>query len=391
MSEASRCLDVQTGRPDGNRSLKRGPAKARRLRAARLGTLIALALGATLTAIGPEVLVSVDAMPAHLAGRFREPRGFAQASAGHFLVFDRRAHAVVGVDEAMTSAYTVVDIGAEPGHIIGPTAFGIAADGSFVVADAPRGQGRVQVFSSAGQLLSAFLLPGPARTRLLIDGFAASGVAALHYTGRSVLISQPEYGGLITEYSLTGRLIRSFGEPRTTGHENDTDVHLALNNGLIMPTPDGGCYFVFQAGQPAFRKYDAEGRLQFERRVQGPEIDSVVASLPDRWPRGADEQPMIPPTVRAAVVDAAGQLWISFSIPFTYVFDRDGDKVRVVQFRAAGVVSPSSLTLGTNGRLLVTPGLVMFDPAIVSTVPATTTTLEPIIMRPQTPAAGGQR
>jgi hypothetical protein len=347
-----------------------------------LGALL-LALASALVAIGPEVLVAVDAIPAHLAGRFREPRGFAQAAAGHFLVFDRRAHAVFGIDEPMTSAYTIVEIGAEPGRIIGPTAFGVAADGSFVVADAPRGQGRVQVFSPAGQPQSAFLLPGPARTRLLIDGFAASGVAALHYTGTSVLISQPEYGGLITEYSLRGQLVRSFGQPRATGHEDDADVHLALNNGLILPAADGGYYFVFQAGRPAFRKYDAEGRLRFERQVQGPEIDPVTAAVPDRWPRGADEQPMIPPTVRAAAVDPKGQLWISFSIPYTYVFDGDGDKVRVVQFRGAGVVSPSSLVFGRNGRILVAPGLLMFDPAVVSNVPVNTTTMEPIVLQPQ--------
>jgi hypothetical protein len=342
-------------------------------------------MAATAVAIVPDVLVPVDAIPAHLAGRFREPRGFAQAAAGHFLVFDRRAHAVFGIDEATTSAYTIVEIGAEPGRIIGPTAFGIAPDGSFVVADAPRGQGRVQVFSPAGQLRSAFLLPGAAKSRLLIDGFAASGVAALHYTGASVLISQPEFGGLITEYSLTGQLIRSFGQPRATGHESDADVHLALNNGLILPAPGGGYYFVFQAGLPVFRKYDAQGQLQFERQIQGQEIDRTIASLPDRWPRGADEQPMIPPTVRAAVVDAQGQLWISFSIPFTYVYDKDGDKVRAIQFRAAGVVSPSSLTLGKNGRLLVAPALVMFDPSIVSTVPVNTTAIEPIVLEPQPP------
>jgi hypothetical protein len=39
------------------------------------------------------------------------------------------------------------------------------------------------------------------------------------------------------------------------------------------------------------------------------------------------------------------------------VFDRDGDKVRVVRFRGAGAVSPSTMFFGPGGRLLVTPGL----------------------------------
>ena len=262
---------------------------------ATLCVVIVFALAATIAAIAPEVLVAVDAIPAHLAGRFRESRGFSQAAAGHFLIFDRRAHTVFGIDEAMSAAYPIVEIGAEPGRILGPTAFGAAADGSFVVADAPRGQGRVQVFSPAGQLLQHFLLPGPARTRLMIDGFAGSGVAGLHYTGTSVLICQPEWGGLITEYSLLGQPLRTFGQLRATGHESDPDVHLALNSGLALAAPDGGYFFVFQAGRPVLRKYDAQGRLQFERQVQGREIDAVVASLPDRLAprcrRAADDLP----------------------------------------------------------------------------------------------------
>ena len=343
-------------------------------------------LAATIAAIAPHVLVSVDAIPAHLAGRFRESRGFSQVAGGHFLIFDRRAHTVFGIDEAMSDVYPIVAIGAEPGRLLGPTAFGAAADGSFVVADAPHGQGRVQLFSPVGQLRQVFLLPGKARTGVMIDGFSGSGVAGLHYTGTSVLIPQPEWGGLITEYSLVGQPLRTFGQLRATGHErSDPDVHLALNSGLALAAPDGGYFFIFQAGRPSLRKYDAQGRLQYERQIQGRELDPVVAGLPDRWPRRAGEQPMIAPAVRAAAVDPKGQLWISLSVPYTYVFDADGDKVRVVQLRAGGVLSPSSLVFGKNGRLLTTPGLAIFDPAVASHVPVDTTILEPVTLQPQKP------
>src|SRR5262249_12438659 len=100
-------------------------------------------------------------------------------------------------------------------------------------------------------------------------------------------------------------------------------------------------------------------------RVEGREIDPLVAALPTTWRRartGDGEVPLVSPTIRTAAVDAAGQLWISFATPYTYVYDADGDKVRVVQFRGAGVVSPSSLFFGGSGRLLVTPGLLEFSP-----------------------------
>jgi len=71
--------------------------------------------------------------------------------------------------------------------------------------------------------------------------------------------------------------------------------------------------------------------------------------------------PLVQPTVRTAAVDRRGRLWISFVEPYTYVYDVDGDKIRTLQFRAAGIVSPNSLFFGKNDRLLITPGLFEFS------------------------------
>ena len=49
-------------------------------------------------------------------------------------------------------------------------------------------------------------------------------------------------------------------------------------------------------------------------------------------------------------------------VPVTYVYDGDGEKVRTVQFRGAGVVAPSSLSFTAAGRLLITPGCYQFVP-----------------------------
>ena len=50
-----------------------------------------------------------------------------------------------------------------------------------------------------------------------------------------------------------------------------------------------------------------------------------------------------------------------FVVPYTYVYDRDGGKRWTLQFRAVGLIAPSSLFFGTNGRVLVTPGLFEFQ------------------------------
>ena len=42
--------------------------------------------------------------------------------------------------------------------------------------------------------------------------------------------------------------------------------------------------------------------------------------------------------------------------------DTMGEKIRTVQFRAGGIVAPSSLAFSDKGRLLVTPGCFEFAP-----------------------------
>ena len=107
-----------------------------------------------------------------------------------------------------------------------------------------------------------------------------------------------------------------------------------------------------------FRKYDREGRLLFERHIEGPEIDARIQALPTTWEaRSPGTRPVIPPLVRAAAVDRSGRLWVSLAVPYTYVYDNRGEKTRTVQFRATGPMSPSSLFFTPRGRLLIGPGV----------------------------------
>ena len=314
-------------------------------------------------ALAPDVLRSTGAVPAYVAGQFREAVGFQQSASGQYFVFDRRAHTVYGLDAQLSSAWTIVTIGNEAGKIIDPTAFAVEPNGTFIVADAPNNKERIQIFTPAGFRIGGFSLPGRLKARVVIDHAVLSGIGSLQYTGSSILMSQPETGALISEYELNGGVHRTIGQLRATGHEDDPELHLALNSGIPLVDPSGGFFFVFQAGEPVFRKYDAAGQLVFERRIQGREIDALIANLPTTWQRrktGDGELPLVTPTIRTAAVDPDGDLWVAFTVPYTYVFDRDGDKIRTVQFRSAGTISPSSLFFGSDRRLLVTPGLYEF-------------------------------
>ncbi|MBI2186657.1 MAG: hypothetical protein HYU37_05970 [Acidobacteria bacterium] len=336
-------------------------------RAALAVTVLALmAPGARPAALTSEVLRSVGGLPPHIVGLFEEPLSFQQAPGGGYYVFDRRGHTVYSVDAARTNALKVVEIGPEAGRIIQPRGFDTSPAGPFVVADAPRSGERVQIFGDTGARRGGFTLPVRERTAAIAFGtLVLNGIASIQYGADSLLISHPESGALITEYSTGGRARRSIGRLRATGHEDDPELHLALNVGLPLFDPTGGYVYVFLAGRPMFQKYDAAGRLLFERHIEGPEIDRYLAALPDRWPtrRVEDrELPLVTPAIRAAAVDPRGQLWISLMEPSTYVYDGQGDKVRSVQFSAAGIISPTSLFFTKDGRLLVTPGCYEFKP-----------------------------
>lgn len=328
--------------------------------------LIVTALGTRPDALTVELLRSIGGLPPHIVGLFEEPLSFQQAPGGAYYVFDRRGHSVYAVDAARKGAIRLVEIGPETGRIIQPRGFDTSPAGPFVVADAPRGVERVQIFGDTGTRLGGFALPVRERSATIALGaLVLNGIASIQYGADSLLISHPESGALITEYSTAGRARRSIGRLRGTGHEHDPDVHLALNVGLPLLDPTGGYFYVFLGGRPMFQKYDATGRLLFERHIEGPEIDRYLAALPDRWPtrRVEDrELPLVAPAIRAAAVDPRGQLWVSLTEPYTYVFDAQGDKIRSVQFTAAGLISPTSLFFTKDGRLLVTPGCYEFRP-----------------------------
>jgi hypothetical protein len=309
------------------------------------------------------VLSSVGGLPADVVGRFRQPMGFARVPHGPYYVFDRRGHSVHTVDVHDSKVRTLVEIGGEEGRLLDPSAFDVATDGSFAVADAPGGRERVQVFGAAGIRTGGFTRPGRTAARVGLGSLVLSGVGSLVYTGKSIVLSEPDTGWLLTEYTTLGAPLRSMGQLRPTGQEGDREVHLALNTGLALPEPSGGFFFIFLAGAPAIRKYSAGGALLFERAIQGRQLDEVLAAMPQRWPRravGDREVPLVPPVVRTAAVDPEGRLWVSFVLPYTYVYDAEGEKLRTIQFRAAGVIAATSLAFPGGDRVLVTPGCYEF-------------------------------
>src|SRR5215213_4059645 len=120
--------DLQVGRHQSAAQSTRKPLH--RMRALPLATLVVIVLGAT--AAGRtrpvETLAAVGGLPAHIAGQFSELSSCQQTAAGEYFVFDRRGHAVYAVAPPYDTARVLVQIGAEPGRLLSPSAFDMSDD-----------------------------------------------------------------------------------------------------------------------------------------------------------------------------------------------------------------------------------------------------------------------
>jgi hypothetical protein len=325
----------------------------------------ALPLTASSRIVPVDFLDSTGGLAARFTGTFKHDTAFVETTGGEALVLDAGAHAIYSINGARSQMKEIVHVGGEPGHILKPTAFALSPSDIVAVVDAPTGYDRLQYFGADGTYLNGFYVPNRLGSRVTVGPIVLNGIGSLQFTGQTFLVSTPQNGSLMMEVGTDGRPIRSLGALRPTGQEGDAGVNALLNIGIPLIDPLGGFYFVFQTGSPMFRKYDAGGHLIFERHIEGAELDASLRALPTTWPprpSGDDAIPYSSPLVRAAAVDQSGRLWISLTVPYTYVYDGSGEKVRVVQFRAAGaIVSPSSLFFARRDRLFVTPGCYVFS------------------------------
>jgi hypothetical protein len=112
--------------------------------AAVAGTLLSA------TALAPEVLRAARAVAPHVPGGFRDPVDFQQAATAQRFVVDRRDHAMHGLDEDLSIAFSV------------PCAYAYDHDGDKVRALQLRGAGAITATSLAcGPRGRLFVAPGP--------------------------------------------------------------------------------------------------------------------------------------------------------------------------------------------------------------------------------------
>lgn len=342
----------------------RAPARtlALAVSAATLATAWHAAPAASASAAAVDILRPTGALPVAIATSLRDPAAFFETTTGEAVVFDRRSGVVSVIDASRTKARVLLSGAPEHGGLVSPGAVAIGPEDLIAVADSLRGYDRIQYFTLRGSRVGLLALPDPPRSHVTVNGFQVNGIGSLQFAKQSFFVNLPARGQLITELGVNGETLRQFGQPRRAGETPDPAVDAMLNIGLPLVDPTGGFYFVFQTGVPILRRYDAAGALVFERHIEGVELDASIANLPTLWRRpGAEGQlPITQPLVRSAAVDEQGRVWVALGVPYVYVYDQRGEKIRTIQLNGTGPIVAESLSFATGHRLLVAPGCYEF-------------------------------
>jgi hypothetical protein len=309
-----------------------------------------------------DVLEPVFALPAHVFARFQQPATIVLTSTGDYLVLDRRAHTVFRVDPSGRVVTPILGIGQEAGRLLRPMAMALSDDDILAVLDAPNNVQRLQYFGSDGTLIGQFYLTILGTPGVVVNDQIVSGASAMAFDGTTFWFTAPARGTLLFQIDTAGTVLRQMGHLRRTGHEADSGLHAVLNAGIPVVDPTGGVFFVFQTGRPLLRKYNTAGVLLFERHIEGPELDPIIARLPDRWATPDDgSRPLPALMVRAAAADRQGRLWVVLQTGHVYVYDASGEKIRTLVFGGPSRELTSSLFFTRGGRVLTGPAGYEFE------------------------------
>jgi DNA-binding beta-propeller fold protein YncE len=271
---------------------------------------------------------------------------------GRYYVSDMRGNRVLVFDGDMRLERSIGTIGSGPGRLIHPGYLDVSGGGTLYVQDG--GNERIERFTPDGRYAGEFPTP------FLYEGFAVG-------RHEEVYLGQPENGHLVTVYSETGKVTGGFGELKKFSDvygaefaEKDTLYERGINRVRLSTDKEGNVYVSFMLA-PLLQKYSPDGRLLFERRLEGPEVDRVTNVLLQHPPEkflsfakdGFEE--------RIVALDPisdpkTGNIYVLLADGSIYVADREGRKVSVLSRQGdQRPAYPFMGGLGARGEILIIP------------------------------------
>lgn len=261
---------------------------------------------------------------------------------GLYYVSERRRHSVIVLNDRFEVQKEIGGIGSAPDRLFRPGAIDVSDDGIIYVQDG--GNERIQSFSIDGTHLAAF-------DTGQYMGFAAG-------TGGEIYLGQPENGALVSVYSREGKLLRSFGQLKLYSDlhgEPFKDQNEEFSNGInrvrLSVDKDGNILVSFML-VPLIQKYTRNGQLLFERRLEGPEIETLT-----RAPGGHLSMSMDGFTQEIIALEAVplphGEIEVVLTDRSVYVADQNGQRLRVLHPHVEANFTPEMTGVTPTGELMV--------------------------------------
>lgn len=260
---------------------------------------------------------------------------------GLYYVSDRTRNSVVVVNERFEIQRLIGGIGSAPGRLFRPGYIDVSRDGLIYVQDG--GNERIQCFAPDGTYLGGFA------TKPYMG--MAAGLNGEIYLG------QPENGALVSVYSGNGKQLRSFGKLKTYSElmgqefqDLDDQYAQAANRVRLFVDRDGNTLVSFML-VPFIQKYSPDGKLVFESRLEGPEIDAL-RHTPGLLTMSMDG---FAETILAleAIAAPSGEINVVLTNGSIYVADQNGRRQRVIQPQTADSFTAEMTGTNPKGGLLV--------------------------------------
>lgn len=244
-------------------------------------------------------------------------------------------------------------VGSGPGQLIRPESIGVSGDGTVYVYDAYND--RIQSLGADGAYKGEF-------STTPFIGFAVS-------SGGEVYLGQPEKGSLVTVYSGEGKKLRSIGKLKTFSEiygdkftYKDELYRLGINRVNLFIDAQDNLYVSFMLA-PIVQKYSPDGKLLFERRLEGERIEKLTEILLKDTDKiyvttsidGFQEKII---TINPVVDPRTGHIYTIFIDGSIYLLDEGGNPLNWLEPRTTRRFFPDTAGLGVEGELL----LIAFKP-----------------------------
>lgn len=287
--------------------------------------------------------------------QFDQPEDVRRDSQGNYYIVDSRRHRICVFDPAMKFKYQIGQLGQGPQDLYYPGDLVFDAKEQLYVMDF--GNMRVQIFDKTGRRVGGF-------------GYGQKAIEIAVTRRGEIYLNQPTKGHLISVYSAEGKLLRQFGELMSLsraypGRADDPKYRIPLSRVTTALDEQDNLYVAY-IFVPLIQKYDARGRLLWERRLEGPLGDLMSQQF---WVNEKDslltltrsidglQMPVISKDI--AYDDRSRRLFVLLSlVDIIYVADDNGRKIELLSQSRDEIIKEDRLETLTasRGSLYATSG-----------------------------------